>query len=78
MVTNFNVAIWANHETKILATKTRYMVWTTIHIYYIKLKSRLFVCLSDRDTDISAVSAWIEVGLAQNESWVFWDHKVYF
>ena len=28
--------------------------------------------------DISAVSARIEMGLAQNESWVFEDHKDYF
>ena len=35
-----------------------------------KLKSRLSVRLSDRPADISAVSAWIDVGLAQNESCV--------
>ena len=28
--------------------------------------------------DISAVSAWIETGLARNEGCVFEDHKVYF
>ena len=43
---------------------------------YIKLKSRLSVCPSDRPADISAVSAWIDVGLARNESCVFWNHVV--
>ena len=38
------------------------------YIYYIKLKSCLSVCLSDRHAGISAVSTWIEAGLAQNES----------
>ena len=47
-------------------------------IYYIKLKSRLSICLSDRHADISAMSAVIEMGLAWNESWVFRDLKVYF
>ena len=45
-----------------------------IIFYYIKLKSRL----SDRQTNISAVSASIEMGLAWNESWVFWDNQVCF
>ena len=36
--------------------------------YYIKLKSRLSVCLSDRHAGISAMSASIETGLARNES----------
>ena len=37
-------------------------------VYYIKLKSRLSVRLSDRHADISVVSAAIEMGLARNES----------
>ena len=44
---------------------------------YIKLKSRLSVCLHFWYTDISAVSTRIETGLARNESCVFEDHKVY-
>ena len=43
------------------------------------------VCLSVRPSvctfwhaDNSAVSAWIETGLARNESCIFEDHKVYF
>ena len=49
-------------------------------VYYIKLKSRLSVCLSVRlrHADISAVSARIETGFTRNESCVFEDHKVYF
>ena len=34
------------------------------------------VCLSDRHADISAVSAWIDVGLPPNESCVLWNHVV--
>ena len=48
----------------------------TDQIYYIKLKSRLFVC-TFWHANISAVSARIETGLARNESCVFEDHKVY-
>ena len=44
---------------------------------YVKLKSRLSVCPSDRPTDMSAVSAWIDVGLAQYESCVVLNHVVY-
>ena len=33
---------------------------------------------SDHHADISDVSAAIEMGLAQNETWVIWDLKVYF
>ena len=51
-------------------------------VYYIKLKSRLFVrpsvCLHFWHADNSAVSARIETRLACNESCVFEDHKVYF
>ena len=36
--------------------------------YYIKLKSRLSVCPSDRHADISAMCALIETKLARNES----------
>ena len=39
-----------------------------------------FGCLLDYTfwcADNSAVSALIEMGLTQNESCVFWDHKVY-
>ena len=32
--------------------------------------------LSDHPTDISAVSAWIDVRLTRNESCVFWNHVV--
>ena len=50
--------------------------------YYIKLKSHLSVrpsvCLHFWHADNSAVSARIETGLAQYESCVFGDHKVYF
>ena len=49
---------------------------------YIKLKA---ICLLVHPSvctfwyaDISAVAAWIEMGLARNESCVFEDHKVYF
>ena len=45
---------------------------------YIKLKSRMSVCLHFWYTDISAVSTRIETGLARNESCIFEDHKVYF
>ena len=36
------------------------------------------VCLSDRHADFSVVYASIETRLARNESWIFWDHEVYF
>ena len=49
---------------------------TLASLLYIKLKSRPSVRL--RHADNSAVSAWIETGLARNESCVFEDHKVYF
>ena len=45
-------------------------------LYYIKMKSRLSVCPSDRPADISAVSALINVGLVRNESCISWDHVV--
>ena len=52
-------------------------------IYYIKLKSRLSVCLSVPlptfwHANNSAVFALIEMGLPRNESYVFKEHKVYF
>ena len=50
-------------------------------IYYIKLKSRLSVCLSVRTflvEWISAVGAQIDVKLARNEAPVFWADEVYF
>ena len=53
-------------------------IYIYISFYYIKLKSRLSVCPSDRHADISAVYASIETRLARNESWVFWDRQVYF
>ena len=55
------------------STISRQKFWNFVIIYYIKLKS----CLSDRPTDISAVSPWNDVRLARNESWVFWNHVVY-
>ena len=36
------------------------------------------VCLSPHHADNSTMSASIEMGLAQNESQVFWNLKVYF
>ena len=42
--------------------------------YYIKLKSRLSVCLHFWNAHNSAVSASIETGLARNESCVFEEH----
>ena len=57
------------------------MYASSILFYYIKLKSRLSVCLSVCTfwhADNSAVSARIETGLARNESCVFEDDKVYF
>ena len=52
-----------------------------LRIYYIKLKSRLSVCLSVRTflaVSISVVAAWIDVRLARNDSYVFWHDEVYF
>ena len=40
-------------------------------VYYIKLKSRLSVCLSDRHDDNSVVPAWIDAGLARRDGYVF-------
>ena len=51
------------------------------YIYYIKLKSRLSVrpsVCTFWHADISAMSARIETRLAENESCVFEDHRVYF
>ena len=46
-----------------------------VKIYYIKLKSRLSVCLSvrpsDRHDDNSVVPAWIDAGLARRDGYVF-------
>ena len=50
-------------------------------IYYIKLKSRLSVCLSVRTfcaVWLSAVAAWVDVRLARHGSYVFWHDQVYF
>ena len=50
-------------------------------VYYIKLKSRLSVCLSVRTfliVSFSAVAAWIDVRLARCDSYVFWHDEVYF
>ena len=47
-------------------------------IYYIKLKSRLSVRLSDRPDDNSVVPAWIDAGLARRDSYVFGYLKVHF
>ena len=58
-----------------------YHISLSTTIYYIKLKSHLSICLSVCTfwhTDNSAMSAQIEMGLAQNESCVFEDHKVHF
>ena len=60
--------------------------YVAMYFYYIKLKSRLFVCLSVClsvrlhfwRNDNSAVCALIKARLAQNESCVFEEHNVYF
>ena len=53
-----------------ISLHVRLLIHTSV--YYIKLKSRLSVrlsvCLSDRHAGISAMSAWIEAGLARNGS----------
>ena len=49
-----------------------------IYIYYIKLKSRLSVRLSVRRAGNSVVPAWIDVGLALNDSYVLWHVQVCF
>ena len=49
-------------------------------VYLLYKDEKPSVCLSvrpsDRPADISAVSAWIDVRLARNESCVFWNHVV--
>ena len=61
-----------------MATCTAGQVHLLVYILYKDEKPS--VCLSvrpsDRPADISAVSAWIDVGLARNESCVLWNHVV--
>ena len=67
---NTSVPVWLDFK-----------ILNILEIYYIKLKSCLCACLSVCTfwhADNSAVSAWIETGLAQNESCVFEDLKVCF
>ena len=71
---------WPNAEIGQKMANGR-LLFLALLVYYIKLKSHLPVCLSvcpDRHADISAVSAWIEMGLAPNESSAFWDNQVCF
>ena len=56
------------------------MIYFIYHLLYKAEKPSVHpsVYPFDRHAGISAVSAYIETGLAQNESWDFWDLRVYF
>ena len=47
-------------------------------IYYIKLKSRLSVRIQFLVVCISVMVAWIDVRLAERDSYVFWLGEIYF
>ena len=55
-------------------TQASNILSTGIVIYYMKLKSRLSVCLHLWNADNSVVSAMIKTGLARKESCVFKEH----
>ena len=55
---------------------TDYIYIYVLYIYLLYKDEKPSVCLSDRPANISAVSAWIDVGLAGHESCVLWNHVV--